>query len=419
MIFQTYRCRIAKFITSQRSRYLVAALLIPITTSTGWSQTITTFAGGYLGENVPATEAALNRPNDVIVDGTGRMYIADTANNLVRRVDTDGTITTFAGGGSAGWPTYGDGGPATDAPIQSPVGLFLDSGGNLFIAESQRVRKVDPEGTISTVAGGGDFGVLGDNGPATEAGLNSPTGLFVDQSGILFIAERWSHRIRKVDTLGTITTLAGNGTQGFGGDEGPATDANLNSPSGVYGDDSGAIYIADQSNNRIRKVDATGTIRTVVGTGETFPFSDGVPATEAAIRPLSVFADKAGNIFFSESSRIRKVDSAGIISTVAGGGSASPAAPGLATNASLSFSNGIHIDAAGNLYIADANNYHILMVDASGSIAVVAGGYLGDSGPASKASLVGPEAAILDASGNLYIAGIHRTTGCAKWTLLV
>ncbi|MGR3317727.1 MAG: NHL domain-containing protein [Candidatus Anammoxibacter sp.] len=227
--------------------------------------------------------------------------------------NSEGIITTVAGNGGRGFS--GDGGPATEAPLNFPDGVFLDSSGNIFIADNgnNRIRKVDgTTGIITTVAGNGESGFSGDGGPATEASLNFPDGVFLDSSGNIFIAEGGNNRIRKVDgTTGIISTVAGNGETGFSGGDGvPAIEAALFSPTGVFLDSSGNIFIADGGNNgRIRKVDAaTGIISTVVGDGTPTIISDGGDATEALlIDPRGVFVDSSGNIFIADGRRIRKV----------------------------------------------------------------------------------------------------------------
>ena len=195
----------------------------------------------------------MNIPTDVAVDSSGNLFIADQTNHRIRKVDTSGNISTVAGT-TAGF--FGDGGPATSAKLSNPKGVEVDSSGNLFIADTgnQRIRKVDTSGNISTVAGGG--GSLGDGGPATSARLNFPSFVVVDPAGNLFIGDTSNHRVRKVDTSGNISTVAGNGTQGFSGDRGPATSVQLNFPTGVAVDSSGNLFFADLDNQRIRKVES-------------------------------------------------------------------------------------------------------------------------------------------------------------------
>ena len=221
------------------------------------TQIITTFAGTgefrTSGDGGPATSAEIKRPVNLVVDSSGNLFIADQTNHRIRKVDTSGNISTVAGT-TAGF--CGDGGPATSAKLSNPKGVEVDSSGNLFIADTgnQRIRKVDTSGNISTVAGGG--GSLGDGGPATSARLNFPSFVVVDPAGNLFIGDTSNHRVRKVDTSGNISTVAGNGTQGFSGDSGPATSVQLNFPTGVAVDSSGNLFFADLDNQRIRKVES-------------------------------------------------------------------------------------------------------------------------------------------------------------------
>jgi hypothetical protein len=240
--------------------------------------TISTVAGngtqGSSGDGAAATSAELSTPFDTAVDSAGNIYIADTSNNRIRKVDTSGNISTVAGNGTQGYS--GDGSVATSAELYSPFGVAVDSAGNIYIADSSnnRIRKVDTSGNISTVAGNGTGGYGGDGGAATSAELNSPYGVAVDRAGNIYIADYANNRIRKVDTSGTISTVAGNGTQGYSGDGSAATSAELNSPGGVAMDSAGNIYILDSSNNRIRKVDvSTSSLRfataTNVGTTDT------------------------------------------------------------------------------------------------------------------------------------------------------
>jgi sugar lactone lactonase YvrE len=278
---------------------------------------ITTVAGngsfGFSGDGGPATAASLNQPNALAIDGAGNLFISDITNNRVRRV-TNGTITTVAGDGTAAFG--GDGGPATAASLNQPTGVAVDGSGNLFIADrfNGRVRRVDAStGIITTVAGNGSFGFSGDGGPATAAPLNHPTGVAVDGSGNLFIVDSSNQRIRQVSN-GVITTVAGNGTHGFSGDGGPATAAALNFPWGIAVDGAGNLFVADQFNFRVRRVDAsTGIITTVAGTGQSGFSGDGGPATAANVDPFAVALDSTGNLFIADpsNSRIRRVGSAG------------------------------------------------------------------------------------------------------------
>jgi sugar lactone lactonase YvrE len=225
-------------------------------------------------------------------------------------VSTSGTITTFAGNGTQGFS--GDGGPATSAGLSYPGGVAVDAAGNLYIADTSnhRVRKVSTSGTITTVAGNGTFGFSGDDGPATNATLSYPTEVAVDAVGNLYIADTGNLRVRKVSASGTITTVAGNGIYGFSGDGGPATNASLVIPRGVAVDAVGNLYIADYGNSRVRKVSSWGTITTVAGNGSPGFSGDGGPATSAALGyPRGVAVDAAGNLYIADTdnNRVRKV----------------------------------------------------------------------------------------------------------------
>ncbi len=375
----------------------------------GW--TIETVAGGssYRGDGGAAVEALLRFPEGVAVDGAGNLYIVDRNNDRIRKVDAAGVISTVAGDGTRGFG--GDGGPATAAQLDWPTGVAVDGAGNLYIADrnNDRIRKVDAAGVISTVAGDGTRGFGGDGGPAVAAQLNRPQGMAVDGAGNLYIADSSTNRIRKVDAAGVISTVAGDGTRGFGGDGGPATAAQLNSPSGVALDGAGNLYIADLGNRRIRKVDAAGVITTVAGDGTQGFGGDGGPATAAQLSfPIDVALDGADNLYIVDGSnqRIRKVDAAGVISTVAGDGTRGFGGDGgPATAAQLDTPRGVAPDGAGNLYIADGGNNRIRKVDSAGAISTVAGGGpIGDGGAAVAAQLDWPTGVAPDGAGNLYIA---------------
>ena len=377
---------------------------------------ISTIAGtgerGLGGDGGPATDARLDLPEGVATDSAGNLYIADSVNHRIRKVDSAGTISTIAGTGERG--LGGDGGPATDARLDLPRGLAADGAGNLYIADRQnhRIRKVDSTGTITTVAGGGGRGALGDGGPATEAWLIRPNGVAVDGTGNLYFTESGSARIRKVDAAGIISTIAGTGERGFGGDGGPATDAQLHFPYGVALDAAGNLYFADTNNNRIRKVDSAGVISTIAGTGERGFGGDGGPAVQAQFTgPRGLATDGAGNLYFADygNHRIRKVDAAGTITKFAGGGEITFSGDGgPAGGAQLRSPFDVAADAAGNLFIADTDAYRIRKVDSAGLITTIAGtgevGFGGDGGPATDARLASPGAMATDGAGNLYIA---------------
>ena len=408
--------------TMKRTVALFGSLLVCLTLFTAVSGAqpqasyrIDTVAGRLvIGDEGPASEAQLRDPRTVAVDGEGNLYIADVGNQRIRKVDATGTITTVAGTGESGFS--GDGGPASEAQLNEPRTVAVDGAGNLYIGDqnNNRIRKVDATGTITTVAGTGESGFSGDGGPASEAQLRNPRGMVVDGAGNLYIADIGNRRIRKVDATGTITTVAGTGESGFSGDGGPAGEAQLIAIA-VAVDGAGNLYIADVGNHRIRKVDAAGTITTVAGTGESGFSGDGGPASEAQVNfPWGVVVDGAGNLFISDRSnhRIRKVDAAGTITTVAGTGESGFSGDGgPAGEAQLSFPYDVAVDGAGNLYISDLNNHRIRKVDAAGTITTVAGkgeggGFSGDGGPAIEAQFNNPYAVAVDGAGNLYISDL-------------
>jgi hypothetical protein len=328
-----------------------------------------TGTGGFNGDGLAATSAWITYPYDVAVDTAGNLFIADTHNHRIRRVDAaTGLISTVAGTGDQGY--NGDGIAATAAWLNYPLSVALDAAGNVYIADgySYRVRKVDAAtGLISTIAGTGVPGYGGDNGPATAALIGQVWGLALNAAGDLFISDLNNYRVRKVDAgTGTMSTFAGNGSGGFSGDGGPATAATLRGVLDVAVDGAGNVYIADYDNNRIRWVSAsTGVIDTVAGGNTSAPYcGDGGPATAACLyNPYGVAADAAGNLAISDTfgQRVRYVDAAtGIISTVAGTGVEGYNGDGIAaTAAQLYYPIGLAFGPAGDVFVADQSNYRI------------------------------------------------------------
>lgn len=266
---------------------------------------------GYVGDGGPATSARLYWPHKITTDTAGNLYIADFNNNSVRKISTTGIITTVAGG--LGCLSSGvDGDPATSVCLSTPACVRFDRHGNLYIAENtgMRIRKVNSAGIISTVTGNGSYGSSGDGGPATAAQINYPTGMAFDTGGNLYFVENNSCKVRKISTLGIVSTIAGNGTPGYSGDGGPATNAMLRFPEGVVTDSFGNVFIADMGNHRIRKISPSGIITTYAGSGIA-PFSgDGGPATAAAVGyPTDIVLDSLGDLYVTEamSQRVRKI----------------------------------------------------------------------------------------------------------------
>jgi trimeric autotransporter adhesin len=421
---------------------------------------LTRFAGafwpGFAGDGGPATQAQLSPGNGgLAIDNAGNVYVADAGNSRVRRISPAGIITTIAGNG--GSFETGDGGPAVNATLGPLAGIVVDGSGNVFVADegSQLVRKISPAGIATTVWQGT---------PTGSAGGTPGIGLALDSSGSLFISEAYHNTISKLSTDGLVTIIAGTGVQGFSGDGGPATTAQLSHPSGIVVDAAGNIYFTDTQNARVRKISTDGVITTIAHGGSVFP-PNSVQATQATLcsptalaldgegnlylsacwiqkispdglisiisgngnynfggnggpainaqlwEPFDITLDAAGDAFISDQANqmVRKVDSNGLISTVAGNGHYGYSGDGgPATNASFAYPAGVATDSTGNLYVADSGNNCIRMVSPSGMITTVAGngssGYSGDEGPAIQASLNNPLGVTVDGAGNLFIA---------------
>jgi len=375
-----------------------------------------TGADGYSGDGGPATSARLGQPVGVAVDGLDNVFVADAFRHVVRRIDgRTGIITTVAGNGVGGYG--GDNGAATLARLQQPEGVAVDGQGNLFIADAQnyRIRRVDATtGVITTVAGIGTPGPPNDGGQATSAGLIRPVGVALDAAGNLFIADQFGQRVRRVAAVNrTISTVAGDGTYGYAGDDGAAASAMLAGPTGVAVDEAGNLYISDRENHRVRRV-AGGIITTYAGTGVAAFAGDGGPASTAALAlPYGVAVDLQGHVYVSDSDndRIRRVDAAtGDIATVAGSGDHGGSGyEGTALTAGLAVPIGLALDGAGNLYLADTDNSRIRRLDAGATtFAPVAGngdaGLTGDGELAVVATMNTPRAVAVDAAGNVFFA---------------
>ena len=326
-----------------------------------------------------------------------------------------GVISTVAGSGASN--STGDGGPALSASFH-PDGVVVDSAGNLYIADqnNNRIRKVDPTGIITTVAGNGNTQFAGDGGATTSstvyiAGMHN--GLAVDAAGNLYIADDGHHRIRKVDSKGIITTVAGNGSQNYSGDGGAATKTSLYRPSGVAVDAAGNIYIADTNNFRVRKVDTSGIITTIAGNGAIAYAGDGGPAINASFtEPTAVALDTVGNVYVADrgsANVVRKIDRLGIITTVAGNGTVGFSGDGgSAVNAQFADLRSVTVDSIGNLYLSDYGNHRVRKVDTTGMVSTIAGNGSnapnnGDGGPPTSSNVL-PADIAFDTAGNYYVA---------------
>jgi len=327
-----------------------------------------------------------------------------------------GNVSTIVGTGNQDYT--GDGGQALDADISLPTNIAIDNLGNIYFSEvgNSVIRKVATDGIITTVAGMiGQFGFSGDGGIATSAKLDFPTGVGVDTDGNLYICDRNNHRIRKVDENGIITTVAGNGTEGDSGEGQQATSAQLNNPQDIVIDANGNMYICDWLNNKIKKVATNGIITTIAGTGEYgYSGDDGLAIAATLKGPFNIALDNTGNVYISDDDRIRKINTNGIITTVAGKQSFGEfnGDGGLATEAKFNEPRGIAIDASGNIFITDTSNHRIRKVTTDGIINTIVGtgstgffggGFNGDGQPGTDTKLRSPSDVVIDGSGNVII----------------
>ena len=402
-------------VDAQGNVYIAASGLSMVLKVAAGTGVISVFAGNGLtsggGDGGLAVGASLSYPAGLAFDSSGNLYIVDVFNSNVRKVDTNGIISTVAGDGGQGGFS-GDGGLATQALLANPQGVAVDKSGNLYIVDrgNQRIRMVNASsGIISTIAGSSTTGYSGDGGPAAQATFNLPSSIAIDASGNLYIADTNNWAIRRISTSGIITTVAGNGQYGYGGDNGQATKAKLAGPTGVAVDASGNLYIADSGNERIRYVNSSGVIATIAGTGVAGFSGDGSAATAARFsNPVAVALDASGNVYVADldNNRIRRFALGGTVTTFAGTTN-SVGDGGPSTQARVE-PWAVAVDSAGNLYIADRSEQRVRKVTPAGTIATVAGtgqtGYGGDNGPATAAVLSTPNDVAVDRSGNLYIA---------------
>jgi trimeric autotransporter adhesin len=395
------------------------------------SYTISTIAGSdWVGENVPATSAILMQAEGIVTDPVGNIYISDANNHRVRCISPNGNIRTIAGNGIAGFA--GDNGPASGSQLNSPYGLAIDFAGNLYIADlgNARIRRISPGGIISTIAGGGTLPAGGKNegSMATSLAFIAPRNIAIDGTGIVYISDFGNHRVYKMTTDGTLTTLAGTGSPGYSGD-GVAALALLNYPTALAVDHQGTVYIADSGNHLIRKVSSgilSSIARSALPTGLAFdgvstlyvadhsaaqileiPLPSGT-ATAMNVSATDVVCGNDGNLYIADMTVARRANIFGSSAVIAGGGSLAEGDGGPAIDARLNHPTGAALDSIGNLYIADRANNLIRRVGLNGIITTFAGtgaqGNSGDGGAALLATLNAPTSVTFDPYGNLYIA---------------
>ena len=345
-------------------RYILVLLLF-LTNTDSFAQSRQIIAGtgrgGYSGDGLDATVAQLKTPSDIFVTQDGSVYIADTGNNRIRRIDPDGTIETIAGNGQR--VQSEDGLPATQVGIMSPSSVAVDGSGNVYFAEwtGHRVRVIDRAGIITTIAGNGKSGLGKDGVKATETSLSSPASIFLDGNGRLYIAEWGAHRVRVVGDDGIISTVAGNGEPGFDGDGGPAKEASLNNPNGLFVTSEGDVYFSDLSNDRVRRV-RNGIIETIAGNGQGRYEGDGGPATAASLNaPSGLFVTDSGNVYVCDgrNHKIRRIDKNGTMDTAVFG-ILTHGVDGKEHRKPLRNPSSVFIDANGALHIADATGNTVI-----------------------------------------------------------
>jgi uncharacterized protein YjiK len=364
---------------------------------------VTTFAGSgaaSYGDGI-GTGAGFNIPRDIAIDSVGNMYVAEWNNNCIRKITTSGVVTTFAGGSSGTTATFADG-TGKNAGFRNPTGVVVDLVGNVYVADfnNHRIRKITSAGVVTTFAGSGTATYLDATG--TNAGFNQPLGIALDQNGNLYIADQANNRIRKITSGGVVTTLAGSGTATFL--DATGTNAGFNQPNSVSLDSVGNIYIADYTNHRIRKITSTGVVTTLAGSG-TASYGDGTGTNSGFSNPIGIEADYMGNVYVADTNnhRIRKITSTGVVTTLAGSGAASYG-DGIGTNAGFYNAIGLTVDSVGNVYVADYSNNRIRRIETVGSsIANFAGGGSGD-GIADYAGFGYVNGVTADTIGNIYVA---------------
>jgi uncharacterized protein (TIGR03437 family) len=401
-------------------RSCVLTLLLAFTCGVIWpadlteNSIITTYAGAnhtFSGDGGSALAAGLSGFQQISTDRDGNIIFADTGNQVVTRLDSDGSVTVLAGNGIAGFS--GEGGPATRASLRFPTDAAMDKSGNLYVYDSSnfRIRRVTPDGIISTYAGTGVAGYTGDGGPATMARIQQGGKMAIDSAGNLYFTDGVDYVVRRITPDGTISTYAGNGQPVHAGDNGPATSASIGTAIGALAvDDAGNLYIAEDITNQIRKVAPNGIITTLAGSGQ-IGFQDGPAASAQFFTPVGLAVDGAHNVFVADVNNglIRKISPGGTVSTIAGTsifGFAGDEGPAL--KAQFRFAEGVAVGGDGDLYLVDTGNFRIRAISEDGTISTVVGTgefqNTPDGTPADNATLSAPNLLSFDPSGRLLIA---------------
>ena len=381
--------------------YLISIILITFISN---AQVVSTFAGGFSFADGNGISAHFNSPNGLCYDSSGNIYVADKQNNRIRKITSTGVVSTFAGSGIAG----SDDGTVTTAQFRNPVGVCADITGNIYVVESynHKVRKISASGVVSTFAGSDIGGYL--DGIGTSARFYFPNGLCSDSSGNIYVADSGNNRIRKITPSGVVTTLAGSGPSGPGGYvDGIGTVAQFNSPLGICSDSSGNIYVADTNNNRIRKITSLGLVSTLAGSGEG-NYADGTGTAAKFYFPNGVCSDSFGNIYVADNgnNRIRKITPSGVVTTFAGStltSSFEGYADGTGTAAQFRNPVGVCSSSIGNIYVTDTGNNRIRKITSTGLVSTFAGNTISD-GVNISSRFNNPYGVCSDSSGNIYVA---------------
>ena len=362
---------------------------------------VTTLAGSGLsgGDNAVGTFASFENPTGIATDAAGNVYVADPNNDLIRKIDPSGIVTTFAGSGTRGHID----GTGTAASFSYPNGLATDAAGNVYVADFSNncIRKITPTGVVTTLAGSGNLG--SNNGIGASATFNYPNDVATDALGNVYVVDQYNNQIRKIDPTGMVTTLAGSGVKGSA--NGNSASASFNFPNRLTADAAGNVYVADENNNLIRKIDPVGNVTTFAGSGA-FGQVDGTGSSAYFSRITTGVSDASGNIYIADcfDNLIRKITPAGVVTTLAGSGAVG-AANGTGTEASFYYPYSLALDAANNIYVADEGNNLIRKITPAGVVSTFAGnGYQTTiNGTGTEASFNNPKTLTADAAGNIYV----------------